>query len=392
MRKSLYFYTLDFAEYNFGTHHPFSPQRQIATDSLIRHLGLLDSHEIRSEISPVARDILELIHSPGYVNTVKQASQTGMSPDPSAGLSTSDTPAFVGMHRAAAIRVGATIEAIRAVATGECEHAVNLGGGLHHAMRTKAAGFCVYNDAAIGIEYARRHFGWRVAYVDIDAHHGDGVQWSFYDNPDVLTISIHETGRTLFPGTGDVTELGTGPGYGTSINIPVEPGTRDRSWWACFERVVPTALRYFKPDIIVSQHGVDAHRLDPLTHLEVSLTPLNTAARLLHDLAHELCGGRWVALGGGGYATWQVVPRAWAALWAIASHREIPVEIPASWRLEWSDQAGTKLPNTMIDAPGLVEDPAIDERNLAMVTQVEHLVLPELQKFSDQQESHRNDA
>lgn len=379
MRTSLYFYTSDFAQYNFGDHHPFSPQRQMAADSLIRHLGLIDPAEVCTEIAPASREMLELIHSPSYIDVIEEASRTGVSLDPSAGLSTVDTPAFVGMHRAAAIRVAATVEALKAVADGQCTHAVNIGGGLHHALRAKAAGFCVYNDASVAIAYARKHFGWRVAYIDIDAHHGDGVQWSFYDDPNVLTVSIHETGRTLFPGTGDITELGSGDGYGKSINIPLEPGTRDESWWTCFERIVPTVVRAFKPDLIVSQHGVDAHFLDPLSHLEVTTKVLNAAARRIHELAHELCDGRWIALGGGGYAAYHVVPRAWAALCAIASHRDIPEAIPASWRLEWEDQAGSPLPTAMEEPNGLPESASIAETNLATIAELERLVSPLLQ-------------
>ncbi len=379
MRTSLYFYTADFAQYDFGDHHPFSPQRQKATDSLIRHLGLIERAEVRSDIVPVSREILELVHAPAYIDIVKQASRTGISPNPTAGLSTADTPAFVNMHRAAAIRVAATVEAVKAVAKGQCEHAVNIGGGLHHALRAKAAGFCVYNDAAVAIAYARQHLGWRVAYIDIDAHHGDGVQWSFYDDPNVLTVSIHETGRTLFPGTGDITELGSGAGYGTSINIPLEPGTRDESWWACFERIVPAVVRAFKPDVIISQHGVDAHYLDPLSHLEVTTASLNAAAQRIHELAHELCEGRWIALGGGGYATYHVVPRAWAALWAIASHRDIPKDIPESWRLEWQKKAESPLPSTMEDETRLPENPAVAETNFATVAELERLLSPLLQ-------------
>lgn len=392
MIDSLYFYSHDFARYNFGAHHPFSPQRQIATDALIRHLGLLNPGETCSSIAPVPRSILEFVHTPHYIDTVKLASQTGISPNPSAGLSTSDTPAFAGMHRAAAIRVAATVDAVQAVGKGKCRHAVNLGDGLHHAMRDKAAGFCVYNDAAVGIEYARRKFGWRVAYVDIDAHHGDGVQWCFYDDPNVLTVSIHQCGRTLYPGTGGANELGSGPGYGTSVNIPLEPGTRDHSWWASFERIVPAALRRFQPDLIVSQHGVDAHFLDPLSHLEVTTGPLNAAARSLHNLAHELCDGRWVALGGGGYSIWQVVPRAWTALWAIVSGREIPTEIPARWRKEWSSQADSTLPETIEEPAARAEDPKITAKNLATVAEVERLVMPQLERISAEHQLHRNDA
>lgn len=375
MTESLYFYTEAFSTYNFGTGHPFSPLRQIAADALIRSADLIAPHEIRCDIEPAPREALEWVHTSRYIDIVERASRTGELPGPMAGLGTADNPVFAGMHEAAAIRVGATLAAMRAVGEGEALHAVNLGGGLHHAMPDRASGFCIYNDIAVAIAYARREWNWRIAYIDIDAHHGDGVQWCFYDDPNVLTVSIHQSGETLFPGTGNITELGEGAGYGTSLNIPLVPGTRDESWWECFRRIVPDAVRRFRPDCIVSQHGADAHRLDPLTHLELSTRPLNRAARLIHQLAHECCDGRWVAVGGGGYAVLHVVPRVWATLWAVTAHRTIPERVPQAWRREWGVRTTTPLPVDFDDPPGDAPDtPETMRRNSAAVADLERML------------------
>lgn len=294
--------------------------------------------------APMATDEeILLFHTPQYVEVVKSQS-IGPGSASRWGLGTLDNPVFSSMHQAAALRVGATLDAVRRVAGGSAEHAVNLAGGLHHALPDRASGFCIYNDIGVAIRWLREELGWRVAYVDMDAHHGDGVQWGFYDDPHVLTISIHETGESLFPGTGGVDEIGEGEARGTSINIPLLPYTHASSWLECFEMVVPAALRAFRPDIIISQHGCDAHRLDPLTHLAVSTQSLESATRLLHELAHELCQGRWVALGGGGYSIWNVVPRAWAAVWAVVSGQDVPSTVPEAWRSAWQPQAPVELP------------------------------------------------
>ncbi|MDQ4106616.1 MAG: acetoin utilization protein AcuC, partial [Actinomycetota bacterium] len=209
-----------------------------------------------------------------------------------------------------------------------------------------------YNDAAVAISRLKQeHPGIRIAYVDTDAHHGDGVQWMFYDDPEVLTISMHESGRYLFPGTGNVEEKGRGAGKGYSVNVPLEPFTDDESWISCFEAVVPEALRAFKPDLILSQNGCDGHALDPLTHLSATTRLYEHIPRRIHDLAHELCGGKWVATGGGGYDIWRVVPRAWTALWCAVSHQALPEKVEANWLAKWGERSSVKLPRLMRDAP-----------------------------------------
>src|ERR671916_503020 len=268
------------------------------------------------------------------------------------GLGTQDNPIFPDLHRACAHVVGGVLRAARLVMNGGAEHALCISGGLHHALKWKASGFCIYNDAAVAIARLKEeHPGIKIAYVDTDVHHGDGVQWMFYDDPDVLTLSTHESGRYLFPGTGGVKESGQRDGRGYSINLPLEPFTQDDSFIECFEAVVPEALRAFEPDLILSQNGCDAHALDPLAHLSVTTRVYEHVPKRVHELAHELCEGRWVAVGGGGYDIWRVVPRAWATLWAVISHQELPERVPEDWLAVRGAQSPVRLPPLMRDHP-----------------------------------------
>ena len=233
---------------------------------------------------------------------------------------------------------------------GKFKHALNLSGGLHHAHKDKASGFCIYNDIVLAIRFLLKEYKARVVYIDTDAHHGDGVQAAFYNDPNVLTISMHETGKYLFPGTGSVSELGEGLGFGFSVNVPMEPFTQDESWLNTFREVVIPLTRAFKPDIIISQNGCDAHHLDPLTHLSVTMESFATIPSLVHDLAHELCEGRWLALGGGGYEPWLVVPRAWSLVWSKMTDRTLDSEIPLTWLTKWEAKSGLILPKTISDS------------------------------------------
>ena len=223
------------------------------------------------------------------------------------------------MHEASALVTGATLAAARAVWNGETGHAVNIAGGLHHAMRRAASGFCVYNDPAIAIKWMLDQGAQRIAYVDVDVHHGDGVQAAFYDDPRVLTISLHEHPATLFPGTGLASEIGSGQGLGYAVNVALPAFTGDAGWLRAFDAVVPPLVRAFGPEVLVSQHGCDSHRLDPLANLQLSVDGQRRAQLMVHDLAHEVAGGRWLLTGGGGYELVQVVPRSWTHLLAVAS-------------------------------------------------------------------------
>jgi acetoin utilization protein AcuC len=267
------------------------------------------------------------------------------------GIGTEDDPVFEGMHEAASLVVGATLAAARSVWSGDTAHAASVAGGHHHAMRAYASGFCVYNDIAVAIRWLLAAGAERVAYVDLDVHHGDGVQAAFYDDPRVLTISLHEHPATLFPGTGLPGETGTGAGQGYAVNVALPAGTADAGWLRAVDGIVPPLLRAFKPTVLVSQHGCDSHRLDPLAHLALSVDGQRQAQLILHDLAHELSEGRWVCTGGGGYALVQVVPRTWTHLLAIAAGTPLDPDIPTppEWRELARALTGETAPLSMTD-------------------------------------------
>src|SRR5262245_15099758 len=291
----------DLTAYDFGPMHPMAPIRVDLTIQLARALGVLDQLEVAP--APTASDDeLQLIHDASYIASVKKISANPNDLDLVHGLGSDVNPTFPQMHEASAHIVGATLEATKRVWDGRALHAANITGGLHHAMAASASGFCVYNDPAIAIAWLLRAGAERVAYVDIDVHHGDGVQAAFYDDPRVLTISLHESPRTLFPGTGDPSESG-GPGAeGMSVNVALPPGTGDDGWLRAFHAVVPPLLEEFAPTVLVSQHGCDSHMHDPLAHLMLSVDGQREAHQGLHELAHRVCDGRWVVTGGGGYA------------------------------------------------------------------------------------------
>ena len=255
------------------------------------------------------------------------------------------------MHHAGAHVVGASVEAARRVWTGEFEHAANITGGLHHAMAALASGFCLYNDVAVAISWLLAAGAERIAYVDVDVHHGDGVQEIFYDDPRVLTISLHESPQTLFPGTGAASETGGTGAPGSAVNVALPAGTDDAEWLRAFHAVVPPLVRGFRPDILVTQHGCDSHMADPLAHLMLSVDGQRASYLALHDLAHEVCDGRWVATGGGGYAIVDVVPRAWTHLLAIVAGDPLNPrrELPVSWRARAEALTGRRGQPTLSD-------------------------------------------
>jgi acetoin utilization protein AcuC len=338
--------------YDLGAGHPLRPVRLELTIDLARRLGVLDRQGVTVE-EPITADdaTLGLVHDQDYIAVVKTA-PTDLPARLAAryGLGTSDNPIFPAMHAASALSTGATVQAARAVWSGKHEHAINIAGGLHHAMADRASGFCVYDDPAVAIAWLLAQGAQRVAYVDIDVHHGDGVQAAFYDDPRVLTLSVHESGRTLFPGTGFAEELGSSDGRGTSVNLALPSGVGDAEYIAAFDAIVPPVLRAYRPEILVTQLGCDTHALDPLAHLELTLAGQRYAYAALHRLAHELCGGRWVATGGGGYALFDVVPRAWTHALAEMTGEPVGGETPDAWRELVRERSGR-------DGPGSLDDP-----------------------------------
>jgi acetoin utilization protein AcuC len=337
--------------YDFGAGHPFDPVRIRLTMALASALGVLSSPAVSMiSPSPATDSEIETVHDPQYVEMVRHVGRA-LVPAVWFGLGTDDDPVFEGMHEAAALVVGATLAAARSVWSGATAHAVSVAGGHHHAMRASASGFCVYNDLAVAIKWLLSAGAERVAYVDLDVHHGDGVQAAFYDDPRVLTISLHEDPATLFPGTGRPDETGTGAGEGYAVNVALPAGTGDAGWLRALDAVAVPLLRAFEPTVLVTQHGCDSHRLDPLAHLSLSVDGQRQAQVMMHELAHELCDGRWIATGGGGYALVQVVPRTWTHLLAVAAGAPLDPEMatPAQWRELARSLTGETAPESMTD-------------------------------------------
>ena len=336
--------------YDFGASHPMAPVRIDLTMQLARELGVLDRLDVVGAV-PATEDELARVHSAQYIERVQHLSAHPLGSDMTVGLGSEDNPVFAHMHEASALIAGASVEAARRVWTGQAPRAINISGGLHHAMPRNASGFCIYNDVALAIQWLLDNGAERVAYIDVDAHHGDGVQTMFWNDPRVLTVSIHEGPQTLFPGTGYSTEVGGEGAEGSAINIPLPPGTSDAGWLRAFHAVVPQVLREFAPDILVTQHGCDSHMDDPLTNLMLTVDGQRAAYLAVRDLADELTGGKWVATGGGGYAVLDVVPRAWTHLLAIVSGTPLePGQMTsAGWRERVAHMRGTPALSTMTD-------------------------------------------
>ena len=366
--KTALVYSTETRRYDLGANHPFKAIRPEATRSLLEHAGLLNKSAIITPDLATLEDALS-VHSQAYTNRVMTASRGEPVPDHlEYGIGTSDTPIFTNMHEATLGVVGATLTAATLVANGTFRRALNLAGGLHHAHKDKGSGFCVYNDLSVAIAHLRSR-GLRVAYLDVDAHHGDGVQFLHYEDPNVLTISLHETGRYLFPGTGHTYELGRGAGLGYSLNVPLEPYTQDDSFLEALERVLEPALRWFKPDVLVLQAGADAHQSDPLADLALTAQGFTQVFKRILELAEAHAGGKIIATGGGGYATWTVVPRVWASLYATLEGCAMPEVVPPTWLRRWQSNSDEPLPETMHDDPLEVPRKAhIDAQNSKTVS------------------------
>ena len=351
-------------DYHFGPGHPLAPVRLELTMRLAYEFGLRPQPGVTAPAPAPATDAeLELVHDARYIAAVRTVSRwaedvgargleaTQLRYGRTFGLGAGDQPVFPGMHKASALVAGSTLAAARAVWSGSAGHGASIAGGMHHAMAAHASGFGVYNDPAIAIAWLLGHGAERVAYVDIDAHHGDGVQAAFWSDPRVLTISVHQHPATLFPFTGLPAETG-GPGAeGSAVNVALPAGTGDGSWLRAFHAIVPPLLRVFGPQVLVSQHGADTHRLDPLAHLQLSIDGQRAAHAAVHALAHELAGGRWVFTGGGGYELVRVVPRSWAHLLAEAAGQPIDpaAATPAPWREYVARRTGLPAPEQMTE-------------------------------------------
>jgi acetoin utilization protein AcuC len=355
--RVLLVYSPELVQYDHGPSHPLRPVRVKLTRELIAAYGILD--DVPERAPRVATDEeLGLVHTERYIDAVRRAGNGESGDWWRFGFGPGDNPIFPNMHEASARVAGGSLVAAEAVLDRSFDHAFNPAGGLHHAMPEAASGFCVYDDPAIAIARMLEDGVERVAYVDVDVHHGDGPQAIFFRDPRVLTISLHESGRYLFPGTGFTDERGAGDAEGTAINVPLPPYTSDEGWLRAFREVVPDAVRAFSPDVLVTQLGCDSHHTDPLAHLALSTSAYREAARMLHGLAHDAAGGRWLATGGGGYQWARVVPRAWTIYFSEMAEHEVPDELPSDWLELAAAEGADHLPDRLSE-----DRPSPEDRN-----------------------------
>lgn len=343
MNEVVFLASPDLWEHGHGPEHPLKPERLQRTYELISEYEAFEATNVRLKSPRQATDDeLLLFHTQEYIRVVDALSHgKGDVPYWRYNFGPGDNPVFEGMYESEALKVGSALLGAKMVLEGECNTAFSFGGGLHHGGADFASGFCVFNDAAAAIHWLL-HRGLRVAYVDIDVHHGDGVQAAFYDTDQVLTISLHQDGRTLFPGSGYVGEIGREAGEGYSVNVPLPPYTDDEMYVWAFKQVVPPLVARFQPDMLVTQLGVDTHYKDPLASLALTTNGQEVVFRTLSQLAD-----RWLALGGGGYNL-DVVPRAWTLALGAMAGLDFPDELPPVYREKYGgrflrDQGGPDL-------------------------------------------------
>jgi acetoin utilization protein AcuC len=360
--------------YDHGPEHPLRPDRVLLTWDLIRAYGLDVRPNVATvPVEPADDATIELVHTAAFVDATRRAGHGEPGDWRRYGYGPGDNPIFDRMHEAGAIVAGASAAAAGAVWSDGFDHAFNAAGGLHHAMPDRASGFCVYDDPAIAIAWLLEHGCDRIAYVDVDVHHGDGVQAIFWNEPRVLTISLHQFGAWFFPGSGDLSERGGPDAPGSAINVPLPAATGDDAWLEAFRAVVPAAVAAFGPDVLVTQLGCDTHATDPLAQLRLTTRAYREAARELHRLAHAVAAGRWVATGGGGYQWARVVPRAWTIAFAEMCGAELPDELPESWIEEAERRARAEVPATLSEQD--LGAGAGDEEARAVVRALEEMLV-----------------
>lgn len=323
--NTLFIHSDEFTRYHYGGSHPLKMERLSLTQALCEAYGLFDLPNTRlMKAEPAVEEALLRFHTPAYLKCLKEAGLGAFQGYYTHGLGPGDNPVFEGMWEWSLLHTGASLQCAREVSEGRCRIAFNISGGLHHAQADRASGFCYVNDPVLAVHHLLAA-GKRVMYLDIDAHHGDGVQWAFYEEPRVLTVSFHQDGRTLFPGTGDLSETGRGEGKGYSVNVPMLPGTDDEVFWGGFSELVPLLMERFRPEVVVSQLGVDTFADDPLASLEMTDSSFCKVVSYLAENAPA-----WVALGGGGYEVSNVA-RAWTLAWGLMNGVDLPDELPASF-------------------------------------------------------------
>jgi len=347
MRRAVFLTSPELWQRGHGPQHPLKPERLQRTFELLSEYGAFAAPNVQVREPHLAEpEELALFHTQDYIRVTRALSAGELTlPAGSYGFGPGDNPIFSGMYETEGLKVGSALQGAELLYNGDCEVAFSYSGGLHHAGPDFASGFCVFNDCAVAIQWLLER-GLRVAYIDIDVHHGDGVQNAFYDSDRVLTISLHQDPRTLFPGTGFVEEIGRGAGTGYSVNVPLPPLTFDAAYLRAFEAIVPPLLQRFSPDIVATQLGVDTHFTDPLANLA-----LTTQAHLALFQALDGLSPRWLAFGGGGYAI-DLVPRSWALAFGVMSGQQLPEELPVDYLGRYGgawlhDQAGPEISPTL---------------------------------------------
>ena len=368
-RKAAFVYEDAMSRHTLSETHPMRPVRLRYTYELADAFGLFDSeHSMLTLPRPATVDEVATFHTPEYMSAVKRVGQGDFSINPIPfNIGPGDNPGFEGMYDAALLSTGGSMRCVELLLDEGYDAAFNTSGGLHHAMPGYAYGFCVFNDPVVAINEMLRR-GLRVAYVDIDCHHGDGVQYAFYDTDRVLTISLHETGQFLFPGTGYAQETGTGRGRGYSVNVPLYPYTGDETYHWVFKQVVLPLLDAFRPDVLVSQLGIDSHYLDPITHLALTTQGFGKVVAEFSGKATK-----WLALGGGGYDL-QAVARSWTLAYGVMSEHDLDDHIPESYRTKYGVET---LPDAE-ELPDIVHKAQSDARTFAeaSVGAVQGLIFP----------------
>ncbi len=358
MARPVFVYSDEYLKYDFGEAHVLRKDRLPLSKMLMKEYGLIGpGGAVESRPAPAEYEDLIAVHDRGYLEVLEHLSEHPEGQSYSHGLGISDNPVFRGMYEAASIQAGGTVLACDVVASGEATRAMNAGGGFHHAMPARASGFCLINDIAVGIRrLLSKHRIRKVMYVDVDVHHGDGVEAIFTEEPQVLNVSLHEDGHYLFPGTGSIDDIGKGEGEGYSVNVPLPPYTEDASYLHAFKEIVIPLAEAFKPEILFTQLGADTHYGDPLAHLKLTTRSHEEMAKRFDDISNRFCGGKWVAVTGGGYDI-TICPRVWTLFFGRMVGKELDDNLPIEW-MEYCRTTHTAVPagGTLRDSPDSAED------------------------------------